>query len=1282
MRRILFAFGSGTMKFKNIFLILILILVGIGSANAELINYDGNLVMLLHNNGVDGSSDFIDDVGHTVSSFNATINTTTKKFGSASGNFSGTDLARIQLPSSSEFSIASKEFTISMWVYFPNTAGLADIDTLVAFDPTGGYMPLFISYSDGAIKWYSAASGATSWNVASAQIISIPTQGVWEQYVIRRNSTHIAAFKNGVEVSAVSTIATLMNDSTPTFGSLSNGYDMPVYIDEIAMWNTSLPISEVAPQTAEFTHPPDTNIVPIMTSDTTPTGNFSSAASVFSGYPAWWSFDRNNENNNRWSSNGGIPTWIQIQLSSGKAVQNYSIVSPRYDGYYSTAAQEAPRTWELQASNDGATWIILDTQYNISWDATTQTRKSYEFYNTENYKYYRLYIKENNNNTYTSISQLEMRESRISPASPITSFYLNEIVSPYSNKTNVYKGQLHAHTANSDGTSSPTVVSTAYKNAGYNFLAITDHAYVTPDPGVSGILHINGSEEEARSPDNTTIIGYMTNIGGNVTQTSFQPQSKINGMLSNGSIPTIASPLYSPAAWDLGTLILLNGYKTIEVFNGGDTTYGGNNSEYLWDSILSSGTQSRSVYGSAVDDMHDPTSTVFNSGWVMVYSDALDCSSIKQSLNDGNYYSTTGAIISGISVVNRKISLSFPNASTVEWITNGGIVNSTNISVTGASYTISDSGYEKYVRARITDNTTMRKAWTNPIFTKPISSSGQSPHTVKFVDATAGSPTTWNWSCANITGIATEVLFSQLQNPEYTFGIGNWSIRLNASNSEGYNISGYNSSFVNVSNIPSGIPLTSDFTGTPLTGHAPLDVTFTDESTGTPDSWNWSFGDGDILNGKPDILTHTYVSKGLYSVNLSVGNNTAGNSSLVKTDYINVLNASELYPSFNINAVSGYKPFVVIVNDTSTNFNATINTLEWDFVEGSTHTIDNVQNTSFTYNSTQVPKYVKLTITNSSFGIWNSTSVNITATDVSGFTQQDIWMDPQYILTLHVADSATGLVIPDVSLTDSSTTYLTTNGTFILTYPYSTVVLTLASTGYAGKQVSYVMDSDREETVQLSEKSASTSTTWYTPKTVQFSIVDVYGNQLKEAVVNANYNETTLPKGLSDLINNYGMNSDSANDALNGTLIMHGSTDSQGNIVFTMLSTIKYDVNVTYGGNTNYYSVYPQDSQYQLKFIVPVTTDNIWDDLYASGNTKVWATEPDIGNVTFHWSFQDMTDLTTRIDFYLKDVDLNTTVYMTNVTSPVAGSIYQLNYTVLNERGKNYIAWENYTRSV
>jgi hypothetical protein len=220
--------------------------------------------------------------------------------------------------------------------------------------------------------------------------------------------------------------------------------------------------------------------------------------------------------------------------------------------------------------------------------------------------------------------------------------------------------------------------------------------------------------------------------------------------------------------------------------------------------------------------------------------------------------------------------------------------------------------------------------------------------------------------------------------------------------------------------------------------------------------------------------------------------------------------------------------------------------------------------------------------------------------------------------------------------------------------------------------------------VQLTKTTStpSSSTTWYTPKTTSFLIVDVYGNRLEGATMNAQYNSTTLPNGLVDLINTYGMNTIAANNALNGTLIMNGTTDSMGGVVFTMMSTIKYDITVSYGGNTNTYSFYPQESSYQLKFIVPVAIDNIWNDLYANGNTKVWATEPDIGNVTFWWSFQDMTALTTRIDFYLKDVDLNTTVYETNVTSPVAGSIYQLNYTVLNERGKNYIAWENYTRNV
>jgi predicted metal-dependent phosphoesterase TrpH len=79
--------------------------------------------------------------------------------------------------------------------------------------------------------------------------------------------------------------------------------------------------------------------------------------------------------------------------------------------------------------------------------------------------------------------------------------------SPYiSLPSNIYKGNVHAHSNVSDGTGTPAEMVTAYKNAGCDFCALTDHdtydsgAHWLPlvtDPGVAGILFILGCEETA-----------------------------------------------------------------------------------------------------------------------------------------------------------------------------------------------------------------------------------------------------------------------------------------------------------------------------------------------------------------------------------------------------------------------------------------------------------------------------------------------------------------------------------------------------------------------------------------------------------------------------------------------------------------------------------------------------------------------------------------------------------------------------------------------------------------
>src|SRR4051794_2870151 len=50
-----------------------------------------------------------------------------------------------------------------------------------------------------------------------------------------------------------------------------------------------------------------------------------------------------------------------------------------------------------------------------------------------------------------------------------------------------YKGNLHTHTLNSDGDSTPHEVATWYREHGYQFLVLTDHNYLTEITGLNAI---------------------------------------------------------------------------------------------------------------------------------------------------------------------------------------------------------------------------------------------------------------------------------------------------------------------------------------------------------------------------------------------------------------------------------------------------------------------------------------------------------------------------------------------------------------------------------------------------------------------------------------------------------------------------------------------------------------------------------------------------------------------------------------------------------------------------
>lgn len=84
-------------------------------------------------------------------------------------------------------------------------------------------------------------------------------------------------------------------------------------------------------------------------------------------------------------------------------------------------------------------------------------------------------------------------------------------------------------------------------------------------------------------------------------------------------------------------------------------------------------------------------------------------------------------------------------------------------------------------------------------------------------------------------------------------------------------------------NIVYGLVPFANFSGSPLFGIPPLEVSFIDLSSNIPSSWLWDFGDG----GTSDLAnpTHIYDELGYFTVTL-IAANANGSDVEIKTDYI------------------------------------------------------------------------------------------------------------------------------------------------------------------------------------------------------------------------------------------------------------------------------------------------------------------------------------------------------------------------------------------------------------
>ncbi|AKJ38402.1 PKD domain-containing protein [Methanosarcina barkeri] len=199
--------------------------------------------------------------------------------------------------------------------------------------------------------------------------------------------------------------------------------------------------------------------------------------------------------------------------------------------------------------------------------------------------------------------------------------------------------------------------------------------------------------------------------------------------------------------------------------------------------------------------------------------------------------------------------------------------------------------------------------------------SGKAPLDVQFTDASIGNISTYSWDFNNDGTID-----STEQNPIYTYAAaGTYTVNLTVSNADG-NDSEVKTGYIKVSSLSSAKPV-ANFSANPTSGKTPLNVKFTDTSTGSPTSWFWNFGDGSKSYRQDPI--HKYSKAGIYTVNLTV-KNAKGRNTVTKTDYIKVI--TKPVANFTSSVTSGKTPLNVKFTDTSTGIPAK---WIWDFGDGS-----------------------------------------------------------------------------------------------------------------------------------------------------------------------------------------------------------------------------------------------------------------------------------------------------------------------------------------------------------
>jgi hypothetical protein len=299
-----------------------------------------------------------------------------------------------------------------------------------------------------------------------------------------------------------------------------------------------------------------------------------------------------------------------------------------------------------------------------------------------------------------------------------------EFANPFTAPGNWYKGNLHTHTTQSDGALDPSEVIRRYRDAGYDFLVLTDHHTVTQVEGASDDdfllllgTELNGDRGEVAESVHIVAVGLREPVV--VPESPTVPEA-IAWAKEHGGEALIGHPYWSGLV--AADLARWEGHLGIEIFNTGcHYEIAKGYSVVHWDDLLGRGLR---PWGFAVDDSHHrlsenhPLDTA--RAWVMVKATELSREAILDSLRSGLFYSSWGPTIHEVSLADGQVTARTSPARKISFVAQRWAGQSFTAAAerTLGEATYRLRGHELYLRVECRDEQG-RWAWSNPIFAGP-----------------------------------------------------------------------------------------------------------------------------------------------------------------------------------------------------------------------------------------------------------------------------------------------------------------------------------------------------------------------------------------------------------------------------------------------------------------------------------------------------------------------------------------------------------------------------------